>query len=509
MKSKVCNPPNTRTPFRWLVLASASLTNSLTWGSLYSCGVLYSCWSHDFSSSSKALISLVGSLPVAVGCFLGPLFGIIIQRFGYRTSSIMGGLIMSVGWVLTAYQTSIWGLLVTFGIVTGFGAGLSNFSGGTAVNDYFVKDRVLAEGIHGSALCLGLFLSTEMLQIFAEVYTWRGACLISGAIHLHICALALFLIHPDEVSTHPLNFWRSSSSPAAEAAAEEDVQEENKIEMVDMNMNYHQQEEKLIQDHNGNIQKIDIKFELDEKELDSGSCYHHPQDQAAGKKSEDRSAAEFLRISLKLWKRSAFQLLLISDVLSWIASFVPYVHLIERAKLSNIDAGTSAWINSSFGIGGLVGRFATAYFFQKLKIHPFYAYGIIQSTVGLSTMISPMWSSVEGLFIYASFYGFCGGTYGFIKASLASMLGTDVYAISFSWFLLFEGMGIALGPTVGGMLYAYTKSYTSTFIFSGALLFLSGVLSVFKNKVMQFDDLYAANDEQEDDVEKSSLPMIT
>ena len=49
----------------------------------------------------------------------GPLFGIIIQRFGYRTSSIMGGLIMSVGWVLTAYQTSIWGLLVTFGIVTG------------------------------------------------------------------------------------------------------------------------------------------------------------------------------------------------------------------------------------------------------------------------------------------------------------------------------------------------------------------------------------------------------
>ena len=55
----------------------------------------------------------------------------------------------------------------------GFGAGLSNFSGGTAVNDYFVKDRVLAEGIHGSALCLGLFLSTEMLQIFAEVYTWR------------------------------------------------------------------------------------------------------------------------------------------------------------------------------------------------------------------------------------------------------------------------------------------------------------------------------------------------
>ena len=59
------------------------------------------------------------------------------------------------------------------------------------------------------------------------------------------------------------------------------------------------------------------------------------------------------------------------------------------------------------------------------------------------------------------------------------------------------------------MLYAYTKSYTSTFIFSGALLFLSGVLSVFKNKVMQFDDLYAANDEQEDDVEKSSLPMIT
>ena len=33
--------------------------------------------------------------------------------------------------------------------------------------------------------------------------------LIFGAFHLHIVILGLFLIHPSQVSTHPLNFFKS------------------------------------------------------------------------------------------------------------------------------------------------------------------------------------------------------------------------------------------------------------------------------------------------------------
>ena len=65
-------------------------------------------------------------------------------------------------------------------------------------------------------------------------------------------------------------------------------------------------------------------------------------------------------------------------------------------------------------------------------------------------MLSPLWSTAEGLFFYATVFGFMSGGYGYIKASVSLMLGRELYGVSFSWFLLLEGFGLAFGPTIGG-----------------------------------------------------------
>lgn len=431
--------------FRWFILFACCMCNAISWGTLYSCGVLYSSWTREFKTTSKAFISLVGALPLAISCGLGPLFGMIIGKYGYRSSCIFGGLLMSLGWILSSFMNSIQGLLITFGLLTGFGGGLANFAGANAMNDYFIKDRVFGEGWVGTALCIGLFVSTELLQKLTERFSWKGAMLISGALNLHLCAIGMFLIRPDQAKTHPLNFWRQKSS-------------ERKHNLIT-----------VVEDHNQNIEKKPDGMEQKEQ------------------KAQRRSFLQFLQTSVRLWRRPAFIFLIMSDTLSWTASFIPFVHLVERARVLNIDDDTSAWINSFAGIGGAVGKVSLSWFFQKIKIHPLYAYGITQTLEGLITIFSPFWSTVEGLFVYATLFGFLSGGYGFLKASVALILGREQYGVSFSWFLLIEGFGIAFGPTIGGYLYAYTLSYTSTFMFSGTLIFVSGIMCVWKKTILVYD----------------------
>ena len=84
---------------------------------------------------------------------------------------------------------------------------------------------------------------------------------------------------------------------------------------------------------------------------------------------------------------------------------------------------------------------------------------------GLITALSPMWSTKTGLFVYSSIFGFISGSYGFIRTGVSQLLGKELFSTSFSWFLLLEGIGMCLGPTIGGdfrslkeNLYIFTSS---------------------------------------------------
>jgi len=287
------NPENSVGNHRLVVLFCASLCNALTWGTEYTCGVLVSSWNREFPYRSRAFVALVGSLPVAIGCGLGPIFGMIIQRFGYRRSTCFGGLVCFLGWTSSGFMTSLEGLFVTFGIVLGFGGGLVNFASSTALNDYYVKDRVLAEGISGSTLCAGLFVGTGALQKLVDSYGWQGAMLIFGAFHLHVVVLGLFLFRPSEAPRHPLNFFKKDLGGGGGGR---------------------QRAVKFIaEDVNGNS-------ELQEKVVTH---------------KERSSVGDFLRTSWELAKRPAFLFLLMSDFFGWTSNYIPYVHLYERARLEN------------------------------------------------------------------------------------------------------------------------------------------------------------------------------
>jgi len=463
-QSKKCREKG---PYRWIILISYSFLNCFTWGSLYGSGLLYSSWSHEFTSWSKAFVSLVGSLPVAIGCGLGPIYGAIIQRYGYRKSAFFGGLIMSSGFITSSFQSDMIGLFVTYGLITGFGAGLANYSGSNAANEYFVKDRLIAEGVSGAFLSLGVFVVTEMIHVCTDLYTWRGATLISGAVHLNLCVFGLLLLTPDQVDHHQLNLFKNKKVNEIPLQNCQDIEEK-----ISESFN----EKLVVKDSENNIVETKQLIDTENEEI------------VQNQTEQKESMMSFCIRLMKAWRLATFNVLVISDCLTWTAMLVPYIHLFERTRLLGFDENLSAWISSVNGIGGIVGKIILSFIFYRLKIHPFYAFGINQVLIGLITILSPFWSTVEGLFFFSFSFGFLSGGYGFMKTSVAQMLGYKNFNAYFSWFLLLEGLGLALGPMFGGWLFSITQSYVATFLFTGSLLLVSGLFAAFKNVAIKFDE---------------------
>lgn len=79
--------------------------------------------------------------------FTGPVVSALANKFGCRAVCIAGSVISCAAFVLSTFSTSIGTLMITYGIIGGFGFGLIYLPAVVAVGYYFETKRSLATGI--------------------------------------------------------------------------------------------------------------------------------------------------------------------------------------------------------------------------------------------------------------------------------------------------------------------------------------------------------------------------
>ncbi|XP_013386021.1 monocarboxylate transporter 12 [Lingula anatina] len=97
---------------------------------------------------------------------------------------MVGGLIACAGLVLSVFATSISYLYVTFGILTGFGFGLSFNTTVFVVGLAFDRHRSLAMGISISGVGAGMIVQPYLIEYLIHFYGWRGSMLIQAGLML-------------------------------------------------------------------------------------------------------------------------------------------------------------------------------------------------------------------------------------------------------------------------------------------------------------------------------------
>ncbi|XP_072155684.1 LOW QUALITY PROTEIN: monocarboxylate transporter 12 [Bemisia tabaci] len=128
----------------------------------------------------------------------GPLASYLSSKYSYRAVALLGGLIASLGIILSSFATTVTHLVLCFGVMLGAGAGLSFPPGIFITTSYFVKYRGFANGIAISGSALGSMFLPAFIGYLLNNYGYRGAVLIIGGLTLNVLVGAMFY-HPVEM----------------------------------------------------------------------------------------------------------------------------------------------------------------------------------------------------------------------------------------------------------------------------------------------------------------------
>ncbi|KAM0270623.1 hypothetical protein ACHAQH_009384 [Verticillium albo-atrum] len=139
----------------------------------------------------------VGSLASSFMVSVSIPAGLMVRRFGYRTTALTGAILMGLGEFLASWLTEhVEGLFVVHGVMFGVGGGLSIFAVSTAPIRWFKKHRGLSMGIvlgGGSVGSAVMSVATTLLVKQVDVaWTFR----ILGFLLWAVCIPAAFVIRP-------------------------------------------------------------------------------------------------------------------------------------------------------------------------------------------------------------------------------------------------------------------------------------------------------------------------
>lgn len=198
----------------WGILLPAAAIMVLTMGTRQVTGLFLS------PINTATGIGVVGiSFAMAVGQFVWgasqPVFGALADRWGPVWVMIAGGVMLALGFALTPFMKSEWGLVFTLGLLMSAGAGAGSFSIliGAASQRLPAEQRSWASGFINAGGSFGQFLFAPLTERAIALAGWINAMYMLAVAALLTLPLALRL------RTRPKAAGAGGPAPAVEAGS--------------------------------------------------------------------------------------------------------------------------------------------------------------------------------------------------------------------------------------------------------------------------------------------------
>ena len=127
-------------------------------------------------------IQVTFTLLVVLQTWLSPLQGYLVDRFGARLLIAAGCLLSGLGWVSSAYATSLTGLYLTYGLFCGIGTGIVYVGIIGLVVRWFPDRRGLATGLVAAGYGFGAILTTFPIDTMMKQAGYQHTLVLFGII---------------------------------------------------------------------------------------------------------------------------------------------------------------------------------------------------------------------------------------------------------------------------------------------------------------------------------------
>lgn len=128
---------------------------------------------------------------------VGPLGSALVDKYGCRSMTILGGLVCTIGLVLSSYVKTLGLMYLTFGVIGGLGMCLCIVTAVVSIAFWFEKRRTIAMGLAASGTGFGTAAFSPIATWLLFDYGWRGTLLIIAGMFANMCVCGALMRDPD------------------------------------------------------------------------------------------------------------------------------------------------------------------------------------------------------------------------------------------------------------------------------------------------------------------------
>uniref|UniRef100_A0A087YAU6 Monocarboxylate transporter 7 n=1 Tax=Poecilia formosa TaxID=48698 RepID=A0A087YAU6_POEFO len=433
----------------WAVAMTFFIVEVNTYGVLKTLGVFLQDLMEEFQESNSR-VSWVISISAFIFAFTAPVASLLSNRFGYRLVVMMGGFLMSLGMICSAFTSSIYQMYVTIGIISGFGFCLSFLPTVTILAQYFSRRRALVTAIASSGESFAIFAFAPAFSRLKQAIGWRCCLVVLGAMQASVVVFGI-LLRPISIEPEPV---REKQQSAYEL--------ENKQT------------------------RTSLSSAVSSGSGDSGVTSLSSSDQDLRDNAEEASLSPSLvqkdleesLLDFSMLKDAAFLWYCLFGLLATLGFFAPQLYIIELSKSRGVAPSVAPNMLSVMAVAESVGRFSIGVVMNRVscrKTRVLLGCVVVMAMVLLAfAVVWEFW----GLAVCCALYGFFMGTVGSTHIPLLAedeVVGISRMPACVGVYVFIQSFAGLAGPPLGGVLVDVTKNYGAAFYSCAAGMGLSAV----------------------------------
>ena len=133
------------------------------------------------------LLAWVGSLSIALIFFFGHASGFLVNRFGCRVTTLLGGILCALSLGFSSLAKNILVLYLTYSVLYGLGTSCVFSASLNIVSKYFKKKRSMATGIVTCGQGGGVLILGPLLQTMVDGLGWQTTYRIMAGVVFFLC----------------------------------------------------------------------------------------------------------------------------------------------------------------------------------------------------------------------------------------------------------------------------------------------------------------------------------